>query len=119
MWTHPPTLQRAIAELLARGGRGAPVGHGGGIDRRPHLGTALVAGWHALPRGGRRAILDLELAAPTSTVLMFLGHRARPLLAPLALRSSPLPRHTWLLLGGALTAASGLVAAARRRGRIR
>jgi len=117
MWTHGPSLQRAIAELLERGGVGAPVGERDGVDQTPHLAHALVAGWHALPRGGRRAILDLELAAPTSAALIFLGHLARPLLAPLALRATPLPGRTRALVGGVLGAAAGVGAvAARRRG---
>jgi hypothetical protein len=33
----------------------------------------------------------MELAAPTSATLMWLGHQLRPLLAPLTLRAKPLP----------------------------
>jgi hypothetical protein len=115
MWTHAPTLRRAIDELLAQGGTGAPVA--GGIDRSPHVATAIAAGWHALTRGGRRAVIDLELAAPTSAALIYLGHLVRPALAPLALRSAPLPRPVgFALAGGVLAVAVGLGTSAVRRG---
>jgi hypothetical protein len=114
MWTHAPTLRRAIDALLAAGGTAAPVA--GGIDRSPHVATAIAAGWHALVRGGRRAVLDLELAAPTSAALIYLGHLARPALAPMALRSAPLPPPARIALaGGALVAALALAGGARRR----
>lgn len=113
MWTHAPTLDRAITALLARGGLGGPVAEG--VHRRPHLAAAIVGGWRALPRGGRRAVIDEELAAPTSAAFIFLGHLARPILGPLALRSAPLPRNARLALGGgALAAALGLAASLAR-----
>jgi hypothetical protein len=87
--THAPTLKRAIDELLASGGRGAPVA--GGTDRQPHLLAPMVLGWNGLRRGGRRAVVDLELAAPGAASGTFLGHLARPVLRPLALRIDPLP----------------------------
>jgi hypothetical protein len=41
MWTHAPTLDRAISELLGNGGRGQAVG----LDRTPHL---LASSWTAI-----------------------------------------------------------------------
>jgi hypothetical protein len=41
-WGRSPALRAAIDELLERGGAGVPAGRGS--DRRPHLGSAIVAG---------------------------------------------------------------------------
>ena len=46
MWTHPPTLKRAIDELLERGGWGVVAG---GIDRMPHLFASFVDGYALFP----------------------------------------------------------------------
>jgi hypothetical protein len=89
MWTHPPTLQQAIEELLARGGRGAPVA--GGLDRTPHILASFVAGWHAVKRGGKRGLWDYGISVPGSTPMTYAGHVAKPVLAPVALRATPLP----------------------------
>lgn len=106
MWTSAPRLKQAIDELLARGGDGPTVA--GGVDRAPHLFAALVNGWRALKRGCARAVLDYELAIPGAATLTFLGHVARPLLAPLALRATPLPAAVRLAVGTGLVA--GIVA---------
>jgi len=113
MWAHPPSLKTAIDELLARGGRGGPVG--GGIDRTPHLVASFVNGWGGLKRGGVGAVLDYELGVPGSATLTFLGGIAKPLLAPLALRATPLPIAAKLALGGGLAAAVLVSVGALRR----
>jgi hypothetical protein len=102
---HAPTLKRALDELLAQGGRGAVAG---GLDRKPHLFAALVNGWRGPRRGGVRAVLDYGLAVPGATTLTFLGHLAKPLLAPLALRAEPLPASARLALLGGLIGAAAL-----------
>jgi hypothetical protein len=107
MWTHPPTLMRAIDELLKRDGRGIVAG---GIDRIPHLFASFVDGYPGPRRGGRRAVLEYDLAGLGAGTLSFLGSKAKPLLAPLALRATPLPMTAKLALGGGLVAAAGLVA---------
>ena len=91
-WGQAPALRRAIDELLARGGAGAPAGKG--TDRRPHLAAAIVAGQGGPIRGGRQALVDLELGFPGAMILMTIGRAARPVLAPLALRTTPLPNRT-------------------------
>ncbi len=98
-WGQSPALRQAIDDLLARGGSGAPAGKG--IDRRPHLGGAIVAGRGGPARGGRDALIDLELGFPGATILMTLGRLGRPVLAPLVLRTTPVPNRTRaaLLLG--------------------
>jgi hypothetical protein len=88
-WGQSPALRAAIDELLARGVAGGPVGRGS--DRRPHLGAAIVAGQGGPLRGGRRALLDLELGFPGALLLMSVGRVARPVLAPVVLRATPLP----------------------------
>jgi hypothetical protein len=89
MWGQALPLTTAIDDLLARGGTGAPAGQG--LDRVPHLGAAIVAGRGGPARGGRVALLDLELGFPCANVLMAVGHLGRPLLGPLVLRTTPLP----------------------------
>ena len=88
-WGQAPALRAAIDDLLARDGVGAPAGKG--TDRRPHLAAAFVAGQRGSIRGGRRSLLDLELGFPGAMLLMGVGRLARPALAPLALRTTPLP----------------------------
>ena len=119
MWAHAPTMKRAIDELLERGGRGTVAG---GIDRVPHLFASFVNGYHGLERGGKRAAREYNTGAFGAGALTFLGSKARPVLAPLALRAEPLPAAAKLalLLGGlaAITAALSRVSAwsPRRRG---
>ena len=88
-WGQSPALRHAIDDLLAHGGTGAPAGVG--LDRRPHLAAAIVAGQGGPIRGGKQALIDLELGFPGAMILMTLGRVARPVLAPLALRTTPLP----------------------------
>ncbi len=70
-WGLSPALTRALDELLARGGSGAPAGVG--TDRRPHLGGAIVGGRSGPARGGRRSLIDLELGFPGANLLMLVG----------------------------------------------
>ena len=88
MWTHGPTLHRALTALLAQGGRGEVRG---GTDRAPHLLASIASGWHGLRRGLPQSYTDLELAAPGTGALLWLGDKLRPVLAPVALRAAPLP----------------------------
>lgn len=75
----------------------------------PHVAHAITAGWPALARGGRLAVLDLELAAPTSAALIFLGSSVqRPILSPLTRRATRLPPAARLLLAGGFVAAGFL-----------
>jgi thiol-disulfide isomerase/thioredoxin len=91
-WGQSPALREALDDLLARGGTGAPAGRG--TDRRPHLAAAIVAGRGGPARGGRQALIDLELGFPGGNILMLVGSVFRPLLAPLALRTTPIPAKT-------------------------
>jgi hypothetical protein len=93
MWTHGPTLHEALTDLLAHGGTGVVRG---GIDRTPHLLASLAAGWRGLRRGLPQSFTDLELAAPGMASAVWLGDKLRPVLAPVALRSQPLPPLTKL-----------------------
>ncbi len=118
MWAHAPTLKRAIDELLEQGGRGVVAG---GIDRAPHLFASFVNGYHGLRRGGKRAGREYNTGAFGAGTLTFLGSKARPVLAPIALRAEPLPvaaRVALLLLGGlvATTALLGTWSLLRHRG---
>jgi hypothetical protein len=88
MWTHAPTLHKAIEQLMRQDGRGVA---GGGMDRTPHILPAMTDGWNGLRRGLPQSLIDMETAAPTTGVSAWLGHQLRPLLAPLTLRATPLP----------------------------
>lgn len=95
MWTHAPTLDGAISELLGNSGRGQAVG----LDRTPHLLASFVDGYRGPRRGGRRGVLEYDLGAGGAGSLSFLGNKAKRLLSPVALRSTPLPKKTRLALG--------------------
>ena len=94
MWTHAPTLQRAITELLDKNGRGQALG----LDRTPHLLASFVDGYRGPRRGGRRAVLEYDLGAGGAGTLSFFGNKAKRALGPLALRSTPLPRRARLAI---------------------
>jgi hypothetical protein len=61
----------------------------------------VVDGWKGLRRGAPQSVIEMEKALPGSGVGPWLGHQLRSLLAPVALRSTPLP----------LAARAGLTAA--------
>lgn len=113
MWTHPPTLHRALEKLTAQGGLGVV---GDGYDRVPHLLPAMADGWVALRRGAPQSVIDMEIAVPGSGVGTWLGHQMRPVLAPLALRGKPLPG--WVQVGLAFGLGFGVVMAMRRMVRL-
>jgi len=112
VWTHVPTLFRAVGALLGREGLGVVLG---GVDRRPHFGAALTNGWPALRRGLPQSAVDLETSVPLSAVGSWLGYQLRPLLAPVTLRERPLPPMAKAALGAA--AAAAIIYGARRRTR--
>lgn len=88
MWTHAPTLYKAIEQLMRQDGHGVV---NGGVDRTPHILPAMTDGWNGLRRGLPQSLIDMETATPTTGVSAWLGHQLRPLLAPLTLRAEPLP----------------------------
>jgi hypothetical protein len=96
MWTHAPTLHEAIEELFGQGGRGIVKG---GTDRIPHLLSTIADGWHGLRRGFPQSAIELELSGPGMASGPFLGYQIRPLLAPIALRATPLPVSAKIGLG--------------------
>ncbi|MDQ3548972.1 MAG: hypothetical protein M3439_09150 [Chloroflexota bacterium] len=87
-WTNAPSLHDALTELRERGWRG--VVHGG-VEKAPHVGAAMTDGWRGLQRGLPQSAIDMELATPGSAAGAWLGHQLRPVLAPVTLRSRPLP----------------------------
>jgi len=116
MWTYAPSLDKAIAALLAQGERGVVAGD---IDHVPHLSPAMTDGWKGIRRGLPQSFTDLETAAPGMASGIWLGYQLRPLLAPLTLRTTPLPAPARRALTLALVSGVGgaLVAGARRRRR--
>lgn len=107
LWTHAPTLHQAITALMRRGGLGVVTG---GVDRRPHVWPALTDGWKGLRRGLPQSFIELEMAAPLTASSTWLGYQLRPLLAPLTLRPTPLPRTAQMGLAIGAVALFGLLA---------
>jgi len=89
MWTHVPTLHKATETLFKQDGYGVV---GGGIDKIPHLLPSMVNGWPAIARGLPQSFSDLEKAVPGSAQSLRMGYQMKSILAPLALRSTPLPQ---------------------------
>jgi hypothetical protein len=117
MWGPAPPLRQAIDDLQARGGTGTPAGRG--IDRVPHLAAAIAFGQGGPARGGLRALIDLELGFPGALAMMSMGWLARPLLAPIVLRTTPLPAATRAaLLAGLGAGCIGLCWGIRRARRV-
>ncbi len=114
MWTHAPTVHDALEHLMAQNGRG--VVRGAGVDRFPHMGAAMTDGWRGLRRGLPQSFVDMETAVPTQAASTWLGYQLRPLLAPLTLRSQPLPAPVKAgLIVGAVAAAALLIAGRQRK----
>jgi thiol-disulfide isomerase/thioredoxin len=111
MWGPAPRLRAAIEELLAAGGRTGPTGMG--IDALPHLGAAIVAGQGGPRRGGLRSFVDLELGFPGGLCLMAVGRVGRRVLAPLFVRTTPLPRSLRLGIAGGAGAVGAALAVSR------
>jgi thiol-disulfide isomerase/thioredoxin len=113
-WGQSPALRTAIDDLLAGDHEDARAGKGS--DRVPHLAAAIVAGQRGPLGGGYRALVDLELGFPGALALMTLGRIGRPLLAPLALRTTPLPTRTRAALVAGLVAAGVALTVVLRHG---
>jgi hypothetical protein len=114
MWTHAPTLHTALEALTSQGGYGVVRG---GYDRVPHALASMTDGWRGLRRGWPQSFIDLETAAPGMASGSWLGYQFRPLLAPLTLRSTPLPAvaKVGLAVGAAALLALGVRALSSRR----
>lgn len=89
MWTYAPIMNEAIKALLAQDGKGVVLGEG--MDQIPYIAPWLVDGWRGIRRGLPQSYVDMELASPGFGTAMFLGHKLRPILAPVTLRSELLP----------------------------
>jgi hypothetical protein len=105
-FAHAPTLWRALNQLEASGWLG-PVDEG--VDKTMHMVGPTAYGWTGPSRGGKTAINDLVKGAPPLAANLWLGQFMRPLLAPIAGRSRPLPPEAKF---GLAVAAIGLAALA-------
>lgn len=63
----------------------------GGVDRVPHLFASFVDGYRGPARAGHFAVAEYNIGGFGAGWLSWLGYHAKPLLAPLALRVTPLP----------------------------
>jgi hypothetical protein len=113
MWTYAPALHEALDELFAHGGRGVVRG---GIDRTPYMLPALTCGWPGIQEGLPQSLLEMETAFPGTGVGVWAGYQLRPLLAPVALRTRPLPTaaKVGLAAGATALAAYGIMRLAKR-----
>ncbi|WP_181295051.1 peroxiredoxin [Pseudomonas sp. Q2-TVG4-2] len=107
-FAHAPTLWRALQQLEVNGWVG-PVDQG--VDKTMHMVGPTAYGWGGPSRGGKIAINDLVKGAPPLAANLWLGQFMRPMLAPIAERSRPLPPAAKL---GLALAAVGLAALAIR-----
>ncbi|HTE19056.1 MAG TPA: hypothetical protein VK689_11835 [Armatimonadota bacterium] len=114
MWTSAPALHGAMATLLEQGGTGVVFG---GVNRAPNLMPALTDGWRGLRRGLPQSYLDLETASPGAATAVAAGRLLRPLLAPVTLRSKPLPPAAKVALAAAAVGLAFLGARRLLRGR--
>jgi hypothetical protein len=112
MWTHVPTLHRAIRALTRQDNRGVVLG---GISRAIRPLAAIIDGWPAIQRGLPQSAVELEAAVPTMASAPFVGYQLRPLLAPIGLRATPLPIQARMALIAAAVAAVVVVGRRRRR----
>ena len=113
MWTYAPALHEALDELFAQGGRGVVRG---GIDRTPYMLPALTCGWPGLAQGLPQSLLEMETAFPGTGVGVWAGYQLRPLLAPIAQRTEPLPTaaKVGLVAGATALAVFGIMHLAKR-----
>ena len=77
MWTHAPTLHKAIEELMNQDGPGILKG---GTERAPHLLTSMTDGWKGLPRraSGKPSPAPVKVGLAVGVgVLIALGANAR------------------------------------------
>lgn len=110
-WTNAPTLHRALEALQQQGWRGVVLG---GMDRIPHAGAAFTDGWKGLRRGFPTSVIDMDTAFPLSGTGTFIGHLLKPVLAPLTLKSRPLPSGVRVALASGV-GLLGISLLARRR----
>ncbi|MDQ6708391.1 MAG: peroxiredoxin family protein [Acidobacteriota bacterium] len=112
MWAHVPTLDTAIGKLFAGSGR---AGGGQGVDRVPHLMAALAGGWPAIRLGLLKSYTDLERAVPGAAFATLAGYLIQPFIAPIALRSKPLPGSSRAALAAGAAVTLGLWFSKRRK----
>jgi hypothetical protein len=110
-WTSAPALHDALDGLERQGWRGVVFG---GVERAPHFGAAMTDGWRGLRRGLPQSAIDLETSVPTSALGSWLGFKLKPVLAPLTLRSRPLPRAVRVAVAAAVLAPLALFVLLRR-----
>jgi hypothetical protein len=87
-FAHAPSLYEALQKLRAQDWRGVVPE---GMDKTVHMFGATAYGWRGPRRGGRVALNDLIKGAPPLAANLWMGKMMRPLLAPIAGRSRPLP----------------------------
>jgi thiol-disulfide isomerase/thioredoxin len=112
--SHGPTLRQALEHLFDQNMRGTvPEGD----DKMLHMLGPTAYGWEAIERGGRVSMQDVSMRMPPLAMNLWLGHKMKPLLDPLARRSKPLEAKTKAAISFAATAAVGALMFGLLRGR--
>lgn len=112
LWTYAPVLHEAIEALMKQNGRGVV---GEGMYRPPRFMPSFTDGWRGIRRGLPQSVIDLEMSSPGLSLLLWLGDKLRPLLAPFALRSRPLPSSNWIAIWAGLAAIVTAITVLRKR----
>ncbi len=81
--------------------------------------AAMTDGWKGLRRGLPQSLIDIETAGLGTGSGAWLGYQLRPLLAPLTVRATPLPRRTRVALAVAMLALGVAGVRGRRLGSAR
>jgi hypothetical protein len=105
--SHAPTLRKAIDHLYEQNMRGVvPEGD----DKSMHMLGPTAYGWEAIERGGKMSMRDVTMRMPPLAMNLWMGNKMKPLLAPIAGRSTPLEPKTKAMISVAALAAVGTLA---------
>jgi peroxiredoxin len=89
--SHAPTLRKALDHLFEQNMRGVvPEGD----DKMLHMLGPTAYGWEAIQRGGEVSMRDVSMRMPPLAMNLWMGHKMKPLLDPIASRSRPLDTQT-------------------------
>ena len=111
--SHAPTLRDALDHLFEQNMRGVVLE---GDDKSLHMLGPTAYGWEALQRGGKASMKDVAMRMPPLAMNLWMGNKMKPMLNPIAGRSSHLqPEQKLGLLIGAATV--GLAISGILRGR--
>jgi hypothetical protein len=104
--SHAPTLRKALDHLFQQNMRGTVAE---GDDKILHMLGPTAYGWEALQRGGEVSMKDVSMRMPPLAMNLWLGHKMKRVLDPLARRSRPVETSTKVAVSLAATAAGAVL----------